>query len=57
MQYYAELGMHAQARLLMEQAEAQAGAAGTAASMLGSLRGTLGGTLGSLASRMQKGAE
>ncbi|KAL4440601.1 hypothetical protein ABPG75_003602 [Micractinium tetrahymenae] len=56
-QHYAELGMHTQARLLMEQAEAQQGAAGTAAGMLGSLRGTLGGTLGSLASRMQKGVE
>ena len=48
-QYYAELGMPAQARLLAEQAEAAGGGAG----VLGSLRGAVGGTVGSLVSRMQ----
>lgn len=50
-QYYADLGMPAQARLLAEQAEAQGG--GGAAGVLGSLRGAVGGTVGSLVSRMQ----
>ena len=49
-QYYAELGMPAQARLLAEQAEA---AGGGGAGVLGSLRGAVGGTVGSLVSRMQ----
>ncbi|PRW05770.1 Vacuolar sorting-associated 16 [Chlorella sorokiniana] len=49
-QYYAELGMPAQARLLAEQADA---AGGSGAGMLGSLRGAVGGTVGSLVSRMQ----
>ncbi|EFN53979.1 hypothetical protein CHLNCDRAFT_135924 [Chlorella variabilis] len=46
-QHYSELGMPAQARLLMEQAEQQGGSA--AAGMLDSLRGTMG----SLVSRVQ----
>ncbi len=50
LQYYAELGMPAQARLLAEQAEA---AGGGGAGVLGSLRGAVGGTVGSLVSRMQ----
>lgn len=53
-QYYAELGMPAQARLLSEQAETQQGAAATAAGMLGSLRGAVGGTVGNFVSRMQQ---
>ena len=47
LQHYSELGMPAQARLLMEQAEQQGGSA--AAGMLDSLRGTMG----SLVSRVQ----
>ncbi|KAL4852826.1 hypothetical protein ACK3TF_006093 [Chlorella vulgaris] len=43
-QYYSELGMPAQARLLMEQAEAAGGSG--AAGMLGSLRGAMGSLTG-----------
>lgn len=49
-QYYTEMGMPAQARLLAEQAEAAGGGSG---GVLGSLRGAVGGTVGSLVSRMQ----
>jgi hypothetical protein len=53
LQYYTELGMPAQARMLTEQAEQQ-GVSSAAAGMLGSLRGAVGGTVGSLVSRMQQ---
>jgi hypothetical protein len=53
LQYYTELGMPAQARMLIEQAEQQ-GVSSAAAGMLGSLRGAVGGTVGSLVSRMQQ---
>lgn len=52
LQFYSELGMPAQARLLLEQAEAQG--AGGAGGVLGTLRGAMGGTVGSLVSRMQQ---
>jgi hypothetical protein len=53
LQYYTELGMPAQARMLIEQVEQQ-GVSSAAAGMLGSLRGAVGGTVGSLVSRMQQ---
>lgn len=54
LQYYTELGMPAQARMLVEQAEQQGGVTSAAAGMLGSLRGAVGGTVGTLVSRMQQ---